>query len=181
MSYPGLMANQQQGYGQPAYSSPSPSSGPSPSSSSSSSTMLPGGWEARQDRTGRLYFVNHNTKSTQWEDPRPLPLGWEVKYDERLKRKYYVDHNSKTTAWTDPRPPVVISRAVVPVAQPIAQTANNANMSGQQAANQATNRALAQQEGLVSAMSGLGISEQKQNSARNGTREEPCTSRRVQA
>lgn len=33
-------------------------------------------WEARQDRTGRTYFVNHNNKSTQWEDPRPLPPGW---------------------------------------------------------------------------------------------------------
>ena len=163
MSYPGLMANQGSYSSLPYSASPSSGSSAAPSSSS-----LPSGWEARQDRTGRLYFVNHGTKTTQWEDPRPLPLGWEVKYDERLKRKYYVDHNTKTTAWTDPRPPVVISRAVVPVAQPIAASANAANGSGQQAANQATNRALAQQEGLISAMGDLGIAEQKQSSARNG-------------
>ena len=158
---------------QAAYSSMPYSSAPSPHSSSvassSSSSSLGPGWEARQDRTGRLYFVNHNTKTTQWEDPRPLPLGWEVKYDERLKRKYYVDHNNKTTAWTDPRPPVVISRAVVPVAQPIAASASQAG-GGQQAANQATNRALAQQEGLISAMNELAVSEHKQNSQRNGQR-----------
>ena len=168
MSYPGLMANQQQ---QGSYSGIPYSGAASPHSSSAPSAVtLPGGWEARQDRTGRLYFVNHNTKTTQWEDPRPLPLGWEVKYDERLKRKYYVDHNTKTTAWTDPRPPVVISRAVVPVAQPLAATASNASgsNSGQQAANQATNRALAQQEGLISAMGDLAINEQKQSSQRSG-------------
>ena len=138
-------------------------------SSAPSASSLPPGWEARQDRTGRLYFVNHNTKTTQWEDPRPLPLGWEVKYDERLKRKYYVDHNNKATAWTDPRPPVVISRAVVPVAQPLAAAAGNANNSGQQA----TNRALAQQEGLISAMGDLGIAEQRQSSARSGNINQP--------
>lgn len=33
------------------------------------------GWEARQDRTGRLYFVDHVRKATSWEDPRPLPPG----------------------------------------------------------------------------------------------------------
>ena len=167
MSYPGLLANQGSYSNIPYNASPSSHSS---ASAAPSSSALPGGWEARQDRTGRLYFVNHNTKSTQWEDPRPLPLGWEVKYDERLKRKYYVDHNNKTTAWTDPRPPVVISRAVVPVAQPIAASASQAGGGGQQAANQATNRALAQQEGLISAMNELAVSEHKQNSQRNGQR-----------
>ncbi|RWS07506.1 NEDD4-like E3 ubiquitin-protein ligase WWP1, partial [Leptotrombidium deliense] len=31
---------------------------------------LPPGWEKRVDSTDRVYFVNHNTKTTQWEDPR---------------------------------------------------------------------------------------------------------------
>lgn len=26
--------------------------------------------EKRVDSTDRVYFVNHNTKTTQWEDPR---------------------------------------------------------------------------------------------------------------
>ncbi|NXF24638.1 WWP1 ligase, partial [Rhodinocichla rosea] len=49
---------------------------------------LPPGWERRVDSNDRVYFVNHNTKTTQWEDPRtqglqnedPLPEGWEIRY-----------------------------------------------------------------------------------------------------
>uniref|UniRef100_A0A8C7PWK9 E3 ubiquitin-protein ligase n=1 Tax=Oncorhynchus mykiss TaxID=8022 RepID=A0A8C7PWK9_ONCMY len=64
----------------------------------------------RQDN-GRVYFVNHNTRTTQWEDPRtqgmiqepPLPPGWEMKYTTEGVR-YFVDHNSRTTSFKDPRP-----------------------------------------------------------------------------
>uniref|UniRef100_A0A6Q2YQN8 E3 ubiquitin-protein ligase n=1 Tax=Esox lucius TaxID=8010 RepID=A0A6Q2YQN8_ESOLU len=64
----------------------------------------------RQDN-GRVYFVNHNTRTTQWEDPRtqgmiqepPLPPGWEMKYTAEGVR-YFVDHNSRTTSFKDPRP-----------------------------------------------------------------------------
>jgi hypothetical protein len=71
---------------------------------------LPPYWDVRQDRTGRIYYVNHQTKTTQWTDPRPLPEGWQVKFDERLKRHYYVNHVMKTTQWDDPRPPLVIKQ-----------------------------------------------------------------------
>lgn len=68
---------------------------------------LPSGWEARVDkRTGKFYFLDHNTKTTSWEDPRPLPRGWEKRKDNKSARVYYVDHASKTTSWTDPRPPL---------------------------------------------------------------------------
>uniref|UniRef100_A0A7N6FCM2 E3 ubiquitin-protein ligase n=1 Tax=Anabas testudineus TaxID=64144 RepID=A0A7N6FCM2_ANATE len=71
---------------------------------------LPPGWEKRQDN-GRVYFVNHNTRTTQWDDPRtqgmikehPLPPGWEMKYTPEGVR-YFVDHNSRTTTFKDPRP-----------------------------------------------------------------------------
>ncbi|KAM9854375.1 NEDD4-like E3 ubiquitin-protein ligase WWP2 isoform 1-T1 [Aulostomus maculatus] len=71
---------------------------------------LPPGWEKRQDN-GRVYFVNHNTRTTQWDDPRtqgmikehPLPPGWEMKYTAEGVR-YFVDHNSRTTTFKDPRP-----------------------------------------------------------------------------
>ncbi|KAF7707757.1 NEDD4-like E3 ubiquitin-protein ligase WWP2 isoform X1 [Silurus meridionalis] len=71
---------------------------------------LPPGWEKRQDN-GRVYFVNHNTRTTQWEDPRtqgmihepPLPPGWEMKYTAEGVR-YFVDHNSRSTTFKDPRP-----------------------------------------------------------------------------
>lgn len=65
--------------------------------------------------SGRVYFVNHKNRTTQWEDPRtqgqeisdidelPLPPGWEIRYTEDNKR-YFVDHNTKTTTFDDPRP-----------------------------------------------------------------------------
>uniref|UniRef100_A0A8C3V724 E3 ubiquitin-protein ligase n=1 Tax=Catharus ustulatus TaxID=91951 RepID=A0A8C3V724_CATUS len=66
--------------------------------------------EKRQDN-GRVYYVNHNTRTTQWEDPRtqgmiqepPLPPGWEMKYTNESVR-YFVDHNTRTTTFKDPRP-----------------------------------------------------------------------------
>uniref|UniRef100_A0ABM5EUN2 E3 ubiquitin-protein ligase n=2 Tax=Pogona vitticeps TaxID=103695 RepID=A0ABM5EUN2_9SAUR len=71
---------------------------------------LPPGWEKRQDN-GRVYYVNHNTRTTQWEDPRTqgmiqepaLPAGWEMKYTNEQVR-YFVDHNTRTTTFKDPRP-----------------------------------------------------------------------------
>mmetsp|Transcript_15456 Transcript_15456/g.39980 ORF Transcript_15456/g.39980 Transcript_15456/m.39980 type:complete len:167 (+) Transcript_15456:50-550(+) len=39
---------------------------------------LPPGWEGRLDKTsGRVYFLNHNTKTTTWDDPRltAAPVG----------------------------------------------------------------------------------------------------------
>jgi len=68
---------------------------------------LPGGWEARVDkRTGKLYYLDHNTKATTWEDPRPMPAGWERRKDNKSGKVYFVDHNRKVTSWTDPRPPL---------------------------------------------------------------------------
>uniref|UniRef100_A0A8C4QTS3 E3 ubiquitin-protein ligase n=1 Tax=Eptatretus burgeri TaxID=7764 RepID=A0A8C4QTS3_EPTBU len=62
---------------------------------------LPPGWEQRKDAHGRLYFVDHNTKTTTWERPQPLPPGWERRVDPR-GRMYYVDHNTRTTTWQRP-------------------------------------------------------------------------------
>ena len=31
---------------------------------------LPEGWEKRVEPNGRVYFVNHKNRTTQWEDPR---------------------------------------------------------------------------------------------------------------
>lgn len=72
-----------------------------------SELSLPANCEARRDRrTGKIYFLDHNTKTTSWEDPRPLPRGWELKKDKKTGRIYFIDHNRKTTTWTDPRPPL---------------------------------------------------------------------------
>lgn len=45
----------------------------SPQSSSTGSSPLPtlgAGWQEKVTPNGRTYFVNHNTKTTQWSDPR---------------------------------------------------------------------------------------------------------------
>ncbi|XP_043937716.1 NEDD4-like E3 ubiquitin-protein ligase WWP2 isoform X2 [Protopterus annectens] len=51
---------------------------------------LPPGWEKRQDN-GRVYFVNHNTRTTQWEDPRTQGTkhgGSPGAYDRSFRWKY---------------------------------------------------------------------------------------------
>uniref|UniRef100_A0A667Y0U5 E3 ubiquitin-protein ligase n=1 Tax=Myripristis murdjan TaxID=586833 RepID=A0A667Y0U5_9TELE len=71
---------------------------------------LPHGWEKRTDTNGRVYFVHHPTRTTQWEDPRtqgllnekPLPEGWEMRFTVD-GIPYFVDHNRRTTTYIDPR------------------------------------------------------------------------------
>ncbi|XP_061689509.1 itchy E3 ubiquitin protein ligase a [Syngnathoides biaculeatus] len=71
---------------------------------------LPHGWEKRTDTNGRVYFVHHPTRTTQWEDPRtqgllndkPLPEGWEMRFTVDCI-PYFVDHNRRTTTYIDPR------------------------------------------------------------------------------
>jgi hypothetical protein len=52
-------------------------------------------WEVRYDKYNRRYYVDHNTRSTTWERPQPLPAGWEMRRDPR-GRVYYVDHNTRS-------------------------------------------------------------------------------------
>uniref|UniRef100_A0A8C0ZI51 HECT-type E3 ubiquitin transferase n=1 Tax=Cyanistes caeruleus TaxID=156563 RepID=A0A8C0ZI51_CYACU len=52
---------------------------------------LPPGWEERTHTDGRIFFINHNTKRTQWEDPRLQNVaitGPAVPYSRDYKRKY---------------------------------------------------------------------------------------------
>ena len=99
---------------------------PSTSPTSASDTIpLPQGWEERQTPDGRPYFVDHNSRTTTWVDPRlanasrsvfsstntqtalnlgPLPSGWEMRMTSS-ERIYFVDHNTRTTSWDDPRMP----------------------------------------------------------------------------
>ncbi|KFH40688.1 E3 ubiquitin-protein ligase-like protein [Hapsidospora chrysogenum ATCC 11550] len=99
---------------------------------------LPAGWEQRFTPEGRPYFVDHNTRTTTWVDPRrqqyirmyggqtntngqiqqqpvsqlgPLPSGWEMRLTNTA-RVYFVDHNTKTTTWDDPRLPSSLDQNV---------------------------------------------------------------------
>ncbi|XP_037594517.1 E3 ubiquitin-protein ligase NEDD4-like isoform X5 [Cebus imitator] len=91
---------------------PSPYNSPKPQHKVTQS-FLPPGWEMRIAPNGRPFFIDHNTKTTTWEDPRlkfpvhmrsktslnpndlgPLPPGWE----ERIHldgRTFYIDHSSQ--------------------------------------------------------------------------------------
>ena len=78
---------------------------------SDSEDELPPGWEERTTMVGQVYFVNHDTKTTQWTHPRTgrkkrvsedMPFGWEqqIMPDNKI---VYVDHHNKKTSFTDPR------------------------------------------------------------------------------
>ncbi|XP_030221949.1 itchy E3 ubiquitin protein ligase b isoform X1 [Gadus morhua] len=81
-----------------------------PAAQSDPLDSLPLGWEKRTDSTGRVYFVHHQTRTTQWEDPRtqgllnekPLPEGWEMRFTVD-GIPYFVDHNRRATTYIDPR------------------------------------------------------------------------------
>jgi len=42
-----------------------------PSAVDATSYTLPDGWEMGRARDGRVYFIDHNTRKTTWDDPRP--------------------------------------------------------------------------------------------------------------
>ncbi|CAD6184939.1 unnamed protein product [Caenorhabditis auriculariae] len=79
---------------------------------------LPEGWDMQVAPNGRIFFIDHHTKTTTWTDPRTgiaarirgktddeigaLPPGWEqrVHNDGRV---FFIDHNRRRTQWEDPR------------------------------------------------------------------------------
>lgn len=71
---------------------------------------LPNGWEAAYTSSGKVYYKNHNKRTTTWtrpgpddanDDDDPLPDGWEARLDAK-GRKYYTDHIEKKTTWIHP-------------------------------------------------------------------------------
>ncbi|KAI1897175.1 hypothetical protein AGOR_G00080510 [Albula goreensis] len=89
---------------------------------------LPENWEMAYTENGEVYFIDHNTKTTSWMDPRTverpqkpleeceddegvhteepdseleLPTGWE-KIDDPVYGVYYVDHINRKTQYENP-------------------------------------------------------------------------------
>ncbi|XP_077035252.1 membrane-associated guanylate kinase, WW and PDZ domain-containing protein 2 isoform X6 [Agelaius phoeniceus] len=76
---------------------------------------LPDNWEMAYTEKGEVYFIDHNTKTTSWLDPRlakkakppeeckenELPYGWE-KIDDPIYGTYYVDHINRRTQFENP-------------------------------------------------------------------------------
>ncbi|XP_076639385.1 transcriptional coactivator yki isoform X2 [Colletes latitarsis] len=100
---------------------------------------LPHGWEQARTPEGQIYFLNHLTRTTTWEDPRktaaaanvaavaaavdngksttgatnslgPLPDGWEQARTPEGEI-YFINHQTRTTSWFDPRIPTHLQRA----------------------------------------------------------------------
>nr|XP_040058845.1 membrane-associated guanylate kinase, WW and PDZ domain-containing protein 1b isoform X3 [Gasterosteus aculeatus aculeatus] len=90
--------------------------------------ILPDNWEMAYTESGEVYFIDHNTKTTSWIDPRcmdkpqkpleeceddegvhteeldndlELPPGWE-KIDDPVYGVYYVDHINRKTQYENP-------------------------------------------------------------------------------
>nr|XP_031310616.1 membrane-associated guanylate kinase, WW and PDZ domain-containing protein 2 isoform X10 [Camelus dromedarius] len=82
---------------------------------SEESDPLPDNWEMAYTEKGEVYFIDHNTKTTSWLDPRlakkakppeeckenELPYGWE-KIDDPIYGTYYVDHINRRTQFENP-------------------------------------------------------------------------------
>ncbi|XP_056895694.1 membrane-associated guanylate kinase, WW and PDZ domain-containing protein 3a isoform X1 [Takifugu flavidus] len=76
---------------------------------------LPKNWEMAYTETGMVYFIDHNSKTTTWLDPRlakkakppekcqegELPYGWEKIVDPQFGT-YYVDHINQKTQFENP-------------------------------------------------------------------------------
>ncbi|XP_005987683.1 membrane-associated guanylate kinase, WW and PDZ domain-containing protein 3a isoform X2 [Latimeria chalumnae] len=76
---------------------------------------LPKNWEMAYTDTGMVYFIDHNSKTTTWLDPRlakkskapeecdegELPYGWE-KIEDPHYGTYYVDHINQKTQFDNP-------------------------------------------------------------------------------
>ncbi|XP_073425861.1 membrane-associated guanylate kinase, WW and PDZ domain-containing protein 1 isoform X7 [Dendrobates tinctorius] len=90
---------------------------------------LPDNWEMAYTENGEVYFIDHNTKTTSWLDPRclnkqqkpleeceddeegvhteeldselELPAGWE-KIEDPVYGVYYVDHINRKTQYENP-------------------------------------------------------------------------------
>ena len=112
----------------PRTSAPKQPASPSQHTPSDSTAALPQGWEEAKTPSGATHYIDHNTRSTSWADPRsgeatpstppssqshpptepqpesPLPKGWE-QATNAFGRSYFIDHNTKTTTWIDPRSP----------------------------------------------------------------------------
>uniref|UniRef100_A0A4W6E2F9 Membrane-associated guanylate kinase, WW and PDZ domain-containing protein 2 n=1 Tax=Lates calcarifer TaxID=8187 RepID=A0A4W6E2F9_LATCA len=101
--------------GEEAPKSPSKSPAKVPDVDEEELGPLPDNWEMAYTEKGEVYFIDHNTKTTSWLDPRlakkakppeecredELPYGWE-KIDDPIYGSYYVDHINRRTQFENP-------------------------------------------------------------------------------
>jgi len=83
---------------------------------------LPHNWEKAYTDKGEAYFIDHNTGTSHWLDPRlsrvqkkraeeceedELPFGWE-RIDDPHYGTYYIDHVNRRTQYENP---VLVAKA----------------------------------------------------------------------
>nr|XP_019565363.2 WW domain-containing oxidoreductase-like [Aedes albopictus] len=85
---------------------------PVPLPESDSEDELPPAWEERATNDGFVYYVNHQSKTTQWTHPRTgkakrvsgeLPLGWSKQVEETTGKIVFVEDATQRKSYTDPR------------------------------------------------------------------------------
>ncbi|XP_061649823.1 membrane-associated guanylate kinase, WW and PDZ domain-containing protein 3-like isoform X7 [Phyllopteryx taeniolatus] len=100
---------------------------------------LPKNWEMAYTETGMVYFIDHNSKTTTWLDPRlakkakapekceegELPYGWE-RIEDPQYGTYYVDHINQKTQFENP---VLEAKRKVSVEMPSAVSSTMATAS----------------------------------------------------
>lgn len=103
---------------------------------------LPKNWEMAYTETGMVYFIDHNSKTTTWLDPRlakkakppekcdegELPYGWE-KIEDPQFGTYYVDHINQKTQFENP---VMEAKRKLSVDTPIAAPPQAATPSAEE-------------------------------------------------
>jgi phage-related protein len=95
-----------------------------PAADSEKGDVLPSGWVKKfNDKKGKYYYFNSETKVSQWDPPQGavltaleaapvksstaggseiLPAGWVKKHNEKKGKDYYFHASSKTSQWTAP-------------------------------------------------------------------------------
>ncbi|TPP51130.1 WW domain family protein [Leishmania donovani] len=110
---------------QPSVAAPPSVANVSSHASGGGAMALPAMWEARVDpRTGRTFYINHETKTTSWERPAVAPTpppavrpssgnveacgdgDWVPCVDPATGRTFYVNDKTRQTSWTRPKPAV---------------------------------------------------------------------------
>lgn len=84
---------------------------------------LPANWEKAYTDKGEVYFIDHNSGTSHWLDPRlsrvqkkrpeecdedELPFGWE-RIDDPHYGTYFIDHVNRRTQYENP---VLVAKAV---------------------------------------------------------------------
>ena len=62
---------------------------------------LPTNWLAKQDNNGKTYYVNTETKKSQWDYPK-ISEGWIEQKDTKTGKIFYANLLTRETQWAFP-------------------------------------------------------------------------------